>query len=188
MLEVGEPLLKQAQRKELIIQNTYEVCARNGLVPFSVKQVAKSSGVNEALIYRDFKTRENLLNECYKTAVHAHLDIFRTIVEKNECDEYLIWKTYINFMVEHRNETLFLMDYLEFNSACTHLKQSFYSDFGKLRTLYKKQTGSNVTPLGWDYALINSIRFSTWVLYGKVKKSEKSYKTYWGFLKTGFES
>lgn len=180
--------MKQQQRKQRIIESTLKICSEKGLVPFSVKQVSRYCSINEALIYRDFSTRENLLHESYKYVIGKHEALFDGINKEEQKDPYIIWKTYVKYMVSEPEETLFLMDYMEFYTMTNHSAQTTYDDFKGMLKIYIKQTHRKLSAVAWDFLIVNSIRFSTWIILGKTKNTEKRYLEYWNLMAKGFEN
>lgn len=53
--------MEASERKRKIMDATMRIVAEKGLESFAVLQAAKLAHVNEALVYRDFGTKENLL-------------------------------------------------------------------------------------------------------------------------------
>lgn len=53
--------LKGPERRKEIIRSTIELASRKGLRSVRTKEIAKEAGINEALIFRHFKTKEELL-------------------------------------------------------------------------------------------------------------------------------
>jgi len=110
--------MKRNERMDLIIRTTMEVVAESGLDTFSVKQVSEKARVNESLIYRDFGTRTHLLEVCYLTINHNLANIYSQVILPDELDEKMImntihdmWLKYLDYMVEHKNETKFYSAY-----------------------------------------------------------------------------
>ena len=57
-----EKRMDAEERKNKMMDATMQMVAAKGLDSFSVAQTANFASINEALVYRDFGTKENLLH------------------------------------------------------------------------------------------------------------------------------
>lgn len=106
------------ERKEKMINATTELVAQKGLESFSVAQAALNAHINEALVYRDFGTKENLMNLCF---IHVNEAIINAFKNEQQLMDLSIdsvmerthqhWKRLLCFLVENKNITLFYQQY-----------------------------------------------------------------------------
>lgn len=69
--------LNNKERRAQIIDAALNVFAREGFNGAKIKKIAGEAGASEALIYRHFKTKEDL----YRTALGEHLDVHSMSVD-----------------------------------------------------------------------------------------------------------
>ena len=58
--------MTKEERQKKTIEAVKKIVAEKGMDGFSIRQAAELTGINEALIYRDFYTKDQLLDICYK--------------------------------------------------------------------------------------------------------------------------
>lgn len=87
--------------RELIIKAAEEIFANKGLYGARVDEIALLSGVNKRLIYKDFKSKEELykvvLHEAYKKMARAESGIFKDYTTCKEAIANII-KMYFEFL------------------------------------------------------------------------------------------
>ncbi len=87
--------------RELIIKAAEEIFANKGLYGARVDEIATLSGVNKRLIYKDFKSKEELykvvLHEAYKKMARAESGIFKDYATCVEAITNII-KMYFEFL------------------------------------------------------------------------------------------
>lgn len=104
---------KERQRKT--IDAVKQIVAEEYLDQFTIRLVTQRTGINEALVYRDFETKEGLLQACYH---EIELDIYAVWKEKltnTEVTDYLfvIWSSYFEYLLNNKTDTYFLYYYRE---------------------------------------------------------------------------
>lgn len=111
---------KKTTNKERMLDATMQLIAKAGLVSFSMKQVTEKCQVSEALIYRHFQTKENLLLQCYRRVSEEILAMFETVKApvletEEECRRYLhdVWMTYVRFLMKSGYKALYYFAYRE---------------------------------------------------------------------------
>lgn len=108
------------ENEALLIQATMDIVAEKGLDGFSMKQVTNRVGVSEALLYKYFDTKDNLLLQCFMSVNRQISALFKAVKvpktdDLSELAEFLhaLWKKYFCFMVENGNRSLFYYAYRE---------------------------------------------------------------------------
>jgi len=121
--------------KERLIQATIEAIYKNGLHSVTTAKIAKIANLSEAMIYKNFDSKDELIVEAFMSikdalnnAVKVSIDAAKPFME--QC--YDVWFTHINFFVENeaylrvvaqfeqsnhmtediRNECLFRIDHI----------------------------------------------------------------------------
>jgi AcrR family transcriptional regulator len=96
---------KVEDTKVSILRSAAKLFAQNGFDATSVREIAKNSGVNIAMIYYYFQTKEGLYQEILEDACRAlSLSLADCIDRKRDPEEniYCFIKTYINFLQNHK--------------------------------------------------------------------------------------
>lgn len=79
--------MRKYERVALLKETTMKIVARRTMVGLSMRMVSDESGVNQSMIYRDFKTKDNLLRVCYKEVYEDFLGFSKkkciTLITKN---------------------------------------------------------------------------------------------------------
>lgn len=109
-----------SDKKAALLEATIDIVAEKGLDGFSMKQVTSRVGVSEALLYRHFDTKDNLLMQCFMSVNQQISALFRDVKvpkteELSELAGFLhtLWEKYFCFMVENGNRSLFYYAYRE---------------------------------------------------------------------------
>jgi|GEM_PF-5774633 len=106
------------ERKSAIIDMAMRLIAENGLANFAMKQISTRLHINEALIYRDFSTRENLLTMCmssYEKDMHTMLNTI-DVASVHDMDSFLRvfkdgWNSFVSFLITEDYRTIFYVEY-----------------------------------------------------------------------------
>lgn len=107
-------------RKASIIDMTMKVASEVGLDVMTVNQVAKKAGISEALIFKYFISKDQLLKECYYTVAQQLIDFanqFDILEEFNvtEARDYMhdLWEKSFNYCVELDYRILYFLRFRE---------------------------------------------------------------------------
>lgn len=99
--------MEASERKRKIMDATMRIVAEKGLESFAVLQAAKLAHVNEALVYRDFGTKENLLFECYNLVANEVAGLYDDAPELVLADDekmfeqfHEMWIDYFTFLIK----------------------------------------------------------------------------------------
>ena len=69
--------MRKFERVALLKETTMKIVARRTMVGLSMRMVSDESGVNQSMIYRDFKTKDNLLRVCYEEVYEDFFSFFK---------------------------------------------------------------------------------------------------------------
>lgn len=69
--------LKKAERRELIIERATDVFMKHGLSGARTREIARSCGINEALLYKHFKSKEQLFREVMRRLHNEIANLWR---------------------------------------------------------------------------------------------------------------
>ena len=59
--------LRYENRKRKLLETAIHIVAEEGLGSFSMRKTTEQAGVSEALIYKHYESKENLLRVCFET-------------------------------------------------------------------------------------------------------------------------
>jgi AcrR family transcriptional regulator len=71
--------------RERVARAALELFTTQGYHPSTTPQIADRAGVAEGTIYRHFQSKEQLLNEVYRSAVRLFIDVVREAPVKGSC-------------------------------------------------------------------------------------------------------
>ncbi len=110
--------MQKTTKKEMLLDTTMRIIAQGGLSSFSMRQVTKAIGVSDALIYRHYETKENLLFQCFQSVEQQIDELFVAenmpqLSSELELYEYIkkLWMRYFYFLVKNDYKTLFYFEY-----------------------------------------------------------------------------
>lgn len=176
-----------------------EIVAEKGMDGFSIRQAAERTGINEALIYRDFDTKNHLLDVCYKDVQDKVSRIYDGLPEldlstQEKVTEALrdMWMMPFLFLLEHKSDTLFLRSYREssYRSKLLIASQNrepsyFFDTRDKFATIFPK----NMDPMySWVYIIDISIELAVKMLKGELPNTKESVMTIWNIMYGGLLS
>lgn len=64
--------LRYENRKRKLLETAIHIVAEEGLGSFSMRKTTEQAGVSEALIYKHYESKENLLRVCFETVSGEH--------------------------------------------------------------------------------------------------------------------
>lgn len=179
------------------------VVAKNGLESFSVLQAAKLAQVNEALVYRDFGTKENLLFECYDSVAKQVVELYKDAEPFDLNDSkitykqaHAIWYTYFSFLVQNGYKTLFYQQYRDSNHILTYIekeKEGQAADFAGFLSALQPVLKDMQLPEGmtynhiWTYLMDTSSIFAKRIINGQLDNTPESYEAIWHMLAYGIQ-
>ena len=193
--------MKQKTKKEMFLDATMRIVAKNGLLSFSMRQVTNETGTSEALIYRHYTTKENLLFQCFQSVDQQIASLFTdekmpVIHSEKELYEYIrsLWMKYFTFLVQNDYKTLYYFEYRdspyianvlehETLSAHTYFK-GFVDIFKAISQEHHSLNEINENYL-WTYILDVTGLFAKRVIRGELPKDKGSYENVWRLIHSG---
>lgn len=110
--------MEKLSKKDMLLDETMRIVAEKGLLSFSMRQVTQAIGVSEALIYRHYGTKENLLFQCFQSVDKQIAALFDNgSVPSLSTDEELyvymkgLWMRYFSFLIQNGYRTLYYFEY-----------------------------------------------------------------------------
>lgn len=188
-------------RMSELIDVTMQVAAETGLTALSLKKVTRRAGVSEALIYKYFETKENLLNNCFKS-VHKQIaslfDRMEIPMIRTPEEVYLavrtLWMTYFSFLVKNSYRTIFYFEYRDSPyiqyvvENDEEAKNTYFHNFGEILSVFFEQfhiyEHTNPDHL-WVYVLDATGIFARRVIRGELPDTDESRENIWRLMFRG---
>lgn len=191
----------QITKKELLLDITMRIVAESGLLSFSMKQVTSRAGVSEALIYRHYQTKDNLLYQCFKSVDSQIAALFTEgsppeLHSEMEFYGYIrnMWMTYFTFLVENDYKTIYYFEYRNSPYIKTVLEhgyeagETYFKGFTNIFHVLNKDLhvlDKVSSDYLWTYVLDVTGLFARRVIRGELPKSAESYETVWMLFFSG---
>ena len=101
--------LKAEDRRARIIDAALHLFSEKGFSGTRTREIARRAGISEALIFRHFRSKEQLYNEALKSTLEGHPLVFDLSDRIEQQDDYGVLEAYALHMVEHglNDERLF---------------------------------------------------------------------------------
>lgn len=188
------------RRKELM-QTTVEIVAEFGLTNFSMKKVTEQAGVSEALIYKYFGTKEQLLFDCFidiHRKIESVFEGYPNLSLTSPDDLYhmceMLWMTYFQFLVKSKAYTIYYFEYRDspyINKIQDHEKGLHIDSFKNFSQIlleapiYRDALPNIDSDCLRTYFLDTSGFFAKKIIRGELPDTEYTYKTIWQLLSNG---
>ena len=188
--------MTKEERQKKTIEAVKKIVAEKGMDGFSIRQAAELTGINEALIYRDFYTKDQLLDICYKEVQDEVAQIYGTIgpLTLNTEEQTIsamkhMWMASFQYLLDHRDNTLFLRNYRESSYRQKLLEASekrepkyFFDARDKFAMVLPSDIDMHCT---WVYVIDFSIEFAMRILTGELPLDQKSVSHIWQLMFNG---
>lgn len=177
---------------EIFIEGTIKTVAEIGIENMRTKHVADYAGFTEATMYRLFPTKTILLRDAFLSVDKKISDIltqssFIRNPEKTpfELGVYAVWRKVYRYLIEHSEETLFLIRY-RYSSLYTeevrNMRQANNGGFDRAYAVFEKHYGENAHSYrGFliNYIFEMTLAFAEKVITGKIEDSEAAEESVW---------
>ncbi len=200
-VEKEDTAMEKPTKKEMLLDATMRIVAQGGLSSFSMRQVTKAIGVSEALIYRHYETKENLLFQCFRSVDYQIDALFFAenmpcLSSEQELYTYIkaLWMKYYSFLIQNDYKTLFYFEYWE----ALHLPAAqmqgehgvetdsvgFTRVFDRIEKEYHISDRVGVEYF-WMYILDVTGLFAKRVIRGEMPGDEQSCENVWRLIYAG---
>ena len=177
---------------EIFIEGTIKIVAAIGIENIRTKQVADYAGFTEQTMYRRFPSKEILLRDaflCVDKRISAILTQSAFIRNPGktpfELGIYATWRKVYRYLIEHREETIFLIRY-RYSSLYTeevrNMRQAYNGGFDRAYAVFEEHFGK--TAHSYRGFLINyifemTLGFAEKIITGKIEDNEITEKSVW---------
>jgi AcrR family transcriptional regulator len=184
--------MEASERKKKMMDMTMKIIAERGLDSFSVAQAATAAAINEALVYRDFGTKENLLAVCYAQVNQEILQEYQNeekkiMLTKEDMAEKMNdhWSRFFDCLIDGGYKTLFFQQYRD--SAYHKKAMTEQKDVKKviyhILSLYTKNTED--ADYLCAYLLDGSVLFAKRIICGEISNTKETADKVWDLLNHG---
>ncbi len=104
--------------QEQLINSAIKCVSKHGLEGTRTQMIAKDAGLSEAMIFKLFGSKDNLLRTCFETVDKQIASLFdglkfgtAQIKDNPETAVFLLWSQYFKWLIAHKEETLFYFAY-----------------------------------------------------------------------------
>ena len=193
-------MLRKRASEEIFLQGAIRTAAEVGIENLRTKNVAKLAGFSESAMYKIFPTKEVLLRD---TFLHIDRKISDLLIQNTldrsadslpfEMRARSIWRKVYRYLIEHREETLFLIRY-RYSSLYTdevrNRREAYNGNMDKVYAMFEHELGK--TPgMSWQF-LINSVFeltlcFAEKVITGRLEDTEDTEGSVWNIVENSIE-
>ena len=184
----------------MFIKSAVYIVADVGIENTRTKDIAVRTGFTEATMYRVFPTKETLLQEAFLYIDKRISDILSQSAYVLHPDNtpfelvmYAIWHKVYRYLIDHREETLFLIRY-RYSSLYTdevrNRREAYNGNMDKVYAMFEHELGK--TPgMSWQF-LINSVFeltlcFAEKVITGRLADTEDTESSVWNIVENSIE-
>lgn len=188
--------MTKEERQKKIIEAVKKMVAEKGMDGFSIRQVAEFTGINEALIYRDFYTKDNLLDICYKDVqdeVAQIYDVLGPLHLDTQEQTYAalkdMWMKSFQYLLDHGENAIFMRNYRESSYRAKLLESGknrepkyFFDARDKFVMVLPSHIDLHFTMI---YIIDLSLEFATKILLSELPNNQDSIQKVWELMYTG---
>lgn len=192
------------ERKQKVMDATMKIVSEKGLESFAVLSAAKLAKVNEALVYRDFSTKENLLYECYNLVAKEVASLYENapVIDLSDSTKSYtqvrdMWFAYFSFLVKNGYKTIYYQSYRDSYHMHTYIEKEKNGEAAKFTDFLSAIEPIFQTiplPAGmtmnhvWTFIMDTSALFAKRVIRGELPDTQESYENIWNFIAFGMTS
>lgn len=196
--KAAEGGMRSDNRKRELIDATMQIVAENGLNGFSMKKVTERAGVSEALVYRYFPTKDELLYASFESVNKRIAALFDSFVlpafdspQAVESAVRSLWLMYFDFLVKAKHCTVFYFDYRDSNyirrikANEREVGETYFRSFSKLIAVFNERFGIFERMSSdhlWTYILDTTGLFAKRLIRGELPSTPESYETIWRLI------
>ena len=180
---------------EMFIEGAIRTVAAVGIENTRTKDVAEYTGFSEATLFRRFGTKEGLLKSTFLSIDKEISDILMESAYIRDPDDtpfelalYAIWRRVYHYLLEHRDETIFLIRY-RYSSLYTDevrsQREAYNGGFEKAYAVFEQHFGSfKHTYRGFliNYIFELTLCFAEKIITGKVENIPEVERSVWAAI------
>lgn len=190
--------MKKAERQAKIKDAVRAIVAEKGMDGFSIRQAAERTNINEALIYRDFGTKDQLLDICYQNVQDEIAEIYTVLGPLDLSTPELtyvamkdMWMKSFQYLLDHKENALFIRNYRESSyreklliSGQQRKPKYFFEARDKFALVLPK--GIDIR-CAWIYILDVSLEFAVHMLKGELESDPEHIQLTWEIMFEGLK-
>ena len=177
---------------ELFIEGTIQTVAQIGIENIRTKTVADYAGFSEATMFRRFPTKEILLRDAFLyidnqvSSILTQSELIHSPENEDfEKELYATWHRIYRYLIEHKEETIFLIRY-RYSSLYTDnvrdMRQVNNGSFRKVYDSFEKKLGPgtrNLSSFLINYIFEMTLCFAEKVISGELPDNEETTQSIW---------
>lgn len=187
-----------------IMRAAIELVAEDGISAVTTRHVARRAGVSDGLMYRFFKSKEELLISClyqitdeFTGALHGFMEIQAETVTEYKQEVRTRWNVFFSVLLEHVSETLFFHEYANSASMMKLTREGKFQITDFTRMLAERLGAANPEfthvseediPYFWLYYIHVSMLFAVRMIRGELPDTEQSRDMVWRLISKGISS
>ncbi len=173
--------------KEQILEATIDYVAKHGLENVSALKVAKSIGISEGTIFKDFHTMRQLLVQCLYYVDHQideELHSSKINVFKFKDSIWELWHRYFTYLTCHGSYTKF---YRQFRQS-SYYTQDVVDGQDKSFAFFAAFVHKNLAKLGvdpdifWVFVIETTLNFAARVADGQLSNKPADVQRYFNLI------
>lgn len=183
--------MAKASRKDMLLEAAVRAYAKNGMDGLKTKCLAEEAGCSEALIYRYFKSKEELLAECYMRLHNEVSSVFANFQAPEDATALQLlkigmdnWMQLFKLFVDSGYESIFYFDFRmspifkdlmgSRDDVSKTYETSFMNIFESLRDKFKLNAGGEE----FRAFLVNTTgMFAIKVIRGELPNTKETFKS-----------
>ncbi len=173
-----------------IIASAIKCVSIHGLSGTRTQMIAKESGLSEAMIFKLFGSKDELLRVCFETVDKEIAALFNglkfgmaQIKDNPETAVYLLWTQYFKWLISHKEETLFYFAYRTtpfFQEFEKTRKAPWFEDFVAIFYAFDGEYGlyEKISPtILWTQVLTVTQLYAKLVIEGAIPSDEATIQS-----------
>lgn len=177
---------------EIFIEGTIKIVAAIGIENIRTKQVADYAGFTEQTMYRRFSSKEILLRETFlyiDKKVSSILTQSAYIRKPNDAPfelvAYAIWHKVYRYLINHREETLFLIRY-RYSSLYTdevrNMREAYNGGLDNACNVFEQNLGE-LGGMSWQTLIANifelTLCYAEKIITGRLEDTKEMERSIW---------
>lgn len=187
-----------------IMRAAIELVAEDGICAVTTRQVARRAGVSDGLMYRFFKSKNDLLLSCLYLVTdniigefYGLMKIQADTLEEFEQEVRERWNMFFSFLVKHVPDTLFFYEYANSAGMMKLARAGTFSIRDFTRMLADKlgagdpkftHVSEEDIPYFWLYYIHVSMIFAVRTIRGELSDTEESRDKIWRLVTNGLSA
>lgn len=178
--------------EDLFIEGVIKITAKVGVENLRTRQIAEYADYSEATLFRIFNTKEDVLRAAFLKVDKKISDILsQSVYFRADSDLpfekslYLVWQKVYRYLLDNREETVFLLRYRYsslYSDEVRGSREAYNGAFDPVYTVFENHFGTDAAPYrGFivNYIFEMTMCFAEKVISGKVEDTPETEYRVW---------